>query len=291
MNPITYLKTLASLYTQPTAFPNLLKKNLWFVIRFFLISMFVISLIESTVLLTKTFPAWIEKARTQARESIAYYPENLVISWDQIKLDFDPSHQIELPYPEQLIKRQEGLPPLFGVVIPQTESLTETQAQELDHPEALLYLTSKNIYLNAPSALGASWTHESLDSLPGFDQPFTVTASTSESLANAAIAHIETTVTRAWPFILLIMFGFILITKTWSLIWYALVGWLFYRFNAEKMSVTKVIKLTLYITVVAQTLNSVAHGLYPETSTSYIFSLSYMVIFFIFFLQLGKRKV
>ncbi|MFZ1721223.1 MAG: hypothetical protein WAU07_01835, partial [Microgenomates group bacterium] len=257
MRPRTYIKTFINSISSAEYYREVLNAPLWFSLRFFLISLFLIGVIETYFFLTKTVPLAEQILIETAEEAKANFPNDLMVSWNGSTLT-SSNPILEISYPSSVNSQALELPNTLATLRTEVSTLS---TQELEHIPSLLVITSSNVYIQDSEG---NWKSRSLDSVLPPDESFVLTKENSASSIDV--------VTEAFQMIrgILLVLGttimvLIAIAGTLAiLILESFLGFLLVRLYGVSLSLRQVFQLGLHIMVPAHIAHTVALFSLPE---------------------------
>lgn len=209
---------------------------------------------------------------SELAESLQYYPADLRIDWSGENLDIEPNTPILIPNPWPEYVEDSVLPPYLLILTDDTRNGSEV-SQSLQS-ETLFLSTQQHIWTHDTQD---SWSSIPLTELPGFDQPFTITAENYPPF----VSQWQTVLSESIEVLKILSLGLIpliyvlgkLITLTFDAVLIFVLLKLFPRAPSFKV----VWQLSLQLGVISSLIGSTARLLYPQFEYNF-FQLSYWIL-------------
>lgn len=273
MKPRVYLQTLVSVFTRTESYVLQIKKTFWFSLRFFIISMLILGINFAIRIRIREIPQLMADVSQTIIEVQEKYPNELELSWTGLKLESNLNEPLEIPYPESWTTEDaDSLPPVLAYYLP-GEVNSADFADSLDK-DSLIVITEGEFYL---TDFRDGWSEVSLKNLVSSDE-LTVNKETLPGLLEQVSQFTDNTINQMKNVIFIVLPLFMIINSLVVTFFLSLLGFLLIKINNLKIGFKKTFQLSLYLVVVAETVNQIAGWLYPNIELS-IFSLTFWAVF------------
>jgi len=309
MKPKTYLQALKKTFTTPSYYLILMKTKRGFSLRFFLTSFLILGLTLALKITTVDIPKIKQSLLTDGQSIVKYFPEDLVLEWKNNNLETfqkqsngslqEYSNPITLDYPKIFEDQKDSLPLTFLTYV-NTDDSIEQISTDITSP-SLIVVTKKNIFtknigsknllLDADEdANGDSWNHGELNSFLSETGSWQISKNTIDGQyetfkdeLNNDWQALNTAVFIVTPILLTINRLLFLINLIFIFI--------IIKINRLNISFKQLLKISLHVLVISETINQISNILYPNLEWSFFSFSFYAIIAFIFFYICNIKKM
>ncbi len=271
MRPKTYLYAFIQSISSAEYYRDVLRAPLWFSVRFFLISLALIGVVETTHFLIKTVPQAEQFMHQVATEVKVTYPKDLIIEWDGNQLSAS-NPLLQVSYPQAIDPDEYNLPPYLAQFQTSSTTLDDTT---LNDAQSLFVISSNTVYMQDSNN---AWSDTNLSSILPKDETFVLTTDTIDSSVDSLVEAIYMTREIFIALGAIAMITITILSTIFILIIESLLGFLLVRIYGYQLSIRDVFQLGLHIIVPAHIAHTVALFAFP-TLTFPILSVSFWVLF------------
>lgn len=271
MRPKTYFHAFIQSISSAEYYQDVLRAPLWFSIRFFLISVALIGIVETSHFLVRTIPQAEQFVQEVAREVKTNYPPDLIVEWDGSLLSTSiPS--LSIPYPLEFKPQDYNLPNNLAQF--QTDQ-TDISDAVLSQYESLFVITADAIYIQDAKL---DWSQTDLSHVLPENESFVLTADNANSSIDAMVEALFMTRGVFIAMGAAVMILFTLLSTIIVLCIESLLGLLLVRIYGYQLSAKKVLQMGLHVIVPAHIAHTVALIAFPALPFP-ILSVSFWALF------------
>lgn len=285
----TFIYALKNSLTQTKYYLDILQAPLNFSLRFFFISFLILSLFAAIKFNYADLPKIKQNLLSTINDLQHYYPENLLIKYDNQTLGLyqQEANQesqlklLEIDYPNYINREQLNLP---KKLLTFSQEADPNNLQQNLPNSTFILATPKKFYLNSQN----SWQEFSYENYPGFEQNFLINKQNLADYSQAWIKIIEETSTLLKYLIFILLPIFLILSRLWIVAIDGLFIYLFLKIGGSKLSIKNVFAWSLHIMVIAELVNQISKTLY-QNLTLPMFTLTFWGIFLYLSLVLRKQ--
>jgi len=296
MRPKTFFYVLKNSFTNIKYYLDVLKTPLSFSFRFFLISFLIISLFSAIRFSYFDLPIFKQQLETSINDIKEYYPQDLVIKYENKLLNFyskeadqlNTRETMEIDYPEYIDQEQLRLPKKLLVLTNQEIEIEEIK-QTIPN-SAVILATPNKFYLNSQG----QWQDFGYEILPGFDQEFEINNENINQYIQIWQQVMKNSV-EALKYLAFIFLPFILIiSRLWIGFIDCLFVYFFLKIGGSKFSFKNTFAWGLHIMVIAELVNQISKTIYSNLTLpmfTFTFWGAFLYIAFSLRHELNRKKI
>jgi hypothetical protein len=275
--PVTaFISRVGQLISDPESYRAFADYTGWQVARFFLISLVCLSGLWALGVTTRQVPTWQNYTNQAVTEFSNHYPENLVVTWANGRLDLTPPQSYQVYFPSFIDQEELDLPTLLGYFSPDsaTNPATDSAAASISA-----------VFVATPTHLFVENTAQSWSALPWADLFETnISWSLTKPQLIEKLAAV-TTNSKLWQQLRWAIVISSLPIMLLSLLWNWLIQWFLAYIILVKLYRTRIkgsalAKLVLPITVVALGVQLVGELIYGQLPLP-LFGLTFWLVLFL----------
>jgi len=285
MHPLTYWKNLVGSLTSINWYFSLLSRPLSFSLRFFFLSCLLLGVATALKFNLVVIPTWQDQLTASLAELQAHYPPALIISWDNQVLSLTPAESISVQYPSQVSVDTDIFPSLLGYFSPQ--DLAESELERELPSRSLFLITPSSLFVNES---GGGWNQLPLTTIPGFDQPFTITAqslpeyiATWQSIGDSVLTVIAWLNWLFWPLSLIV-------TRLWISLFDTFLFYFLLQLNRFRVPFKKAWQIVLHVLITASIIELVTNWLYADLGIPMLTVSTWMILVYLVLSLRSRQK-
>lgn len=242
--------------TTPHYYLRVIRASLATSLVFLFYSCVWLGLLNAIFFSQRVVPVWQTTISQTIDHLVVSYPQNLVISWNGLRLNLQPTEEVAIPIPRNVVGNSAVWPSNLAIIIPEDKKASELT---LDPKSTFAVVSPTMLFVTDQR----NWNSLSLTELPGFDEAFTINQATlPEYAAMWKTRSLRILNELRWLSLLLAPL-FLFLTSLWTAIFHAVLLFFVLRISGVYLKFLSTVKLSAHVVVAGLLLTQVQQWFYP----------------------------